>query len=153
MRQASPPLTAGYAEPPILDREFGFATLSRLRAEVHMYALLAGLPEGRAADAIVAVHELAANAVHHGAGAGRLRIWGVPSLVLCRVEDGQPPASRAEPTYPLRITPGQGLWIARQAADEMHVRSGMRGTYATVTFELPRFGGSMYTRHQPQRPV
>lgn len=153
LRRASLPHMAGYAEPPIVDQEFDSGTLCRLRGEVHMYALLAGLPEGRAADVIVAVHELAANAVHHGAGTGRLRIWGVPGVVLCQVEDGHPPASSAEPTYPLLIKPGQGLWIASQAADQIHVRSGMRGTYATVTFELPRFGGFIDTRHQPLRPA
>lgn len=122
---------------PILDQEFDSGTLSGLRAEVNMYALLAGLSERRATDVVLAVHELAANAVRHGAGGGRLRLWSVAGVLRCQVEDGHPPASSAESAYPWFIKPGQGLWLARQVADQMRVRSGARGTCATLTFGLP----------------
>jgi anti-sigma regulatory factor (Ser/Thr protein kinase) len=139
---------AGDAAPPILDLEFDSGTLSGLRAEVHVYALLAGLPEGRAADAVLAVHELAANAVRHGAGAGRLRIWSVAGGMHCRVDDGHPPASSAESAYSWPVKPGQGLWLARQVADRMQILSCAGGTRAMVTFtsgpaparSLPRRG-------------
>ena len=107
---------------------------------------------------VLAVHELAANAVSHGAGAGRLRIWKLAGTLHCQVEDGEPLASGhpAEPPdrvgseatdaaaasgqtseRPLPSRPGHGLWLVRQVADRMRILSGARGTRATVTFDLP----------------
>ena len=40
-----------------------------LRAVMLAYAVEAGMPENRAKDVMLAAHELAANAVRHGAGA------------------------------------------------------------------------------------
>ena len=56
----------------------------------------------RAADVVLALHELAANAVRHGAGAGRLRIWPRAAAWLCQVEDGdpRPPATPVTATLP-----------------------------------------------------
>jgi two-component sensor histidine kinase len=53
---------------PELDQEFDPGTLHALRAKVLAQACRAGLSEGRAADVVLAVHELAANAIRHGAG-------------------------------------------------------------------------------------
>ena len=47
----------------------------------------AGLSDGRTRDLVLAVHELAANAVRHGAGQGRLRLWATPDGVRCEVTD------------------------------------------------------------------
>jgi anti-sigma regulatory factor (Ser/Thr protein kinase) len=128
------------AEPgvPVLDLAFDSGTLHALRAGVKAHACQAGLPEARAEDVVLVVHELAANAVNHGAGAGRLRIWKLAGSLHCQVEDGEaadafgPAAGR-----PLPSRPGHGLWLVRQIADRMRVRSGARGTRATVAFDLP----------------
>jgi anti-sigma regulatory factor (Ser/Thr protein kinase) len=104
---------------------------------VKAQAVAAGLPEGRATDVVLAVHELAANAVHHGVGAGRLRIWNLAGALNCQVEDGDLLDSSSGPLYPLPVMPGHGLSVARQVADQMRVLSGARGTCATVTFRLP----------------
>jgi two-component sensor histidine kinase len=45
----------------------------------------------RAADVMLAVHELAANAVRHGAGSGRARLWAGHGMLTCRVEDAGRP--------------------------------------------------------------
>jgi hypothetical protein len=55
-----------------LDLAFDAGTLSRLRKAVFDEAAGAGMPNHRAADVVIAVHELAANAVRHGAGGGLL---------------------------------------------------------------------------------
>jgi anti-sigma regulatory factor (Ser/Thr protein kinase) len=144
---------------PVLDLSFDASTLDVLRAEVKAHACQAGLPEARAEDVVLAVHELAANAVHHGAGAGRLRMWKVAGALRCQVHDDGTRASvdpvgprfghaasevahaadcsRPEPLNSLRGGPGHGLWVMRQMADRMQVLSGARGTRATVTFDLP----------------
>jgi anti-sigma regulatory factor (Ser/Thr protein kinase) len=54
----------------MLDQEFGETTLRVLRETVPAHATDAGMPEGRALDVMLAVHELAANAVEHGGGPG-----------------------------------------------------------------------------------
>ena len=138
--------TAG-AAPPVLDLAFDSGTLSLLRAEVQAQADQAGFLAAQATDVVLALHELAANAVRHGAGAGRLRIWRRPGAWLCRVEDGNPlPAPdppEAGDTSGLIVmnawqaVPGHGLWVVRQVADQLQVRSGPDGTRATVTFGLP----------------
>ncbi len=50
-----------------LDLAFDAGTLSRLRKAVFDEAAGAGMPNHRAADVVIAVHELAANVVRHGA--------------------------------------------------------------------------------------
>jgi anti-sigma regulatory factor (Ser/Thr protein kinase) len=121
---------------PILDLAFDSGSLSGLRAAVKAFADRAGLPERRAQEVVIAVHELAANAVHHGAGAGRLRVWNPAGVLHCQVEDGDLLASSEAPLHPLPILPGHGLWVARHVADQLRVLSGARGTCATVTFGL-----------------
>src|ERR1700734_2783961 len=77
---------------PILDQLFDVDSLFALRAAVAAHAAAAGLPQHRADDLVVAVHELAANAVLHGAGHGRLRLWRQGEALRCEVtDDGGPP--------------------------------------------------------------
>src|SRR5580704_8412911 len=81
---------------PILDQAFDAGSLYTLRAAVAAHATQAGLPPGRADDLVIAVHELAANAVRHGAGHGRLRIWRSDQNLLCEIsDDGLPEPQKA----------------------------------------------------------
>jgi anti-sigma regulatory factor (Ser/Thr protein kinase) len=125
---------------PVLDQAFDSGTLYALRAAVQAHATEAGLPENRTDDLVIAVHELAANAVRHGAGGGRLRMWERDGALHCQVEDSGSPAS-GEDTGPGGNTadrwpflPGHGLWLARLVADQISVLSGAGGTRATVVF-------------------
>ncbi len=137
---------------PSLDTTFDSGTLHVLRADVQVLASRAGFPGHRVGDMVLAVHELAANAVHHGAGAGRVRIWNLAGALYCQVDDGPPafggPAAPAaghedgeaeSPSSPSaasswQATPGHGLWVVQQVADQLQVTSGVQGTRATVTF-------------------
>ena len=113
----------------LLDEGFDAATLHRLRDRVASCAVAAGMATSRVADIVLAVHELAANAVRHGAGAGRLVMHAVPGgTLICRVSDSGP----ALETWPVRQ--GHGLWIARETADRMTVSSGPDGSRVTVVF-------------------
>jgi anti-sigma regulatory factor (Ser/Thr protein kinase) len=100
------------------------------------------MPERRTDDVVIAIHELAANVVQHGAGRGRLRMWQVPGALRFQVDDGARPASlngagpNAADHWP--YLKGHGLWLVREVADRMSVISGPGGTRAHVMFTLPR---------------
>lgn len=145
----------------VLDLAFDTGTLHTLRAGVRSHACQAGLSEDRVEDVVLAVHELAANAVRHGSGTGRLRLWKRAGALYCQVEDGDPPAaddpaeeragaggshgaSAAESSVRrLPSRPGHGLWVVGEVADRMRVLSDARGTRATVIFKLSGPGGPL----------
>ena len=78
----------------ILEQAFDADSLYALRAAVAAHGLAAGLSPGRADNLVIAVHELAANAVRHGAGHGELRVWNVGRTLRCQIsDDGLPPAA------------------------------------------------------------
>ena len=134
----------------LLDQEFDSGTLYALRAAVQAHAGRAGLSEDRAGEVVLAVHELAANAIAHGAGHGRLRMWDLAGTLSCEIvdsgraarddsgrasRDGPPRTSETADPWP--TTDGHGLWLVRQVADHLDLRSGPRGTRAVVTFAPP----------------
>ncbi|HLK77497.1 MAG TPA: ATP-binding protein [Streptosporangiaceae bacterium] len=127
------------APPPVLDQGFDSGTLYRLRAAVQAHADHAGLSEDRANDVVLAVHELAANAIAHGAGHGRLRLWDLNGSLTCEIVDsGRPGTSAsADSADPWPAADGHGLWLVGQVADHLDLRSGPRGTRAVITFALP----------------
>jgi len=132
---------------PALDQTFDSGTLYALRAAVQAHAIQAGLPESRGDDLVIAVHELAANAVRHGGGAGRLRMWERDRALYCQVDDSGSPASGGDagPARPdgnvadrWPFLQGHGLWLVRLVADQISVFSGPDGTCATVVFSFGR---------------
>jgi len=146
---AAPPGDGGSAAElarPILDLELADDALYQLRAAVIAHAIAAGLPQRRADDLVIAIHELAANVIRHAGGRGRLRMWQQNLSVYCEVtDDGGPPGGLAGPcrtsgqatdiqVWP--IEPGHGLWLVRQLADQMLLRPGPAGGCATVRFAL-----------------
>jgi anti-sigma regulatory factor (Ser/Thr protein kinase) len=140
----------------VLDRGFDASTLHVLREAVLAHATAAGMPEGRAVDVMLALHELAANAVRHGAGTGRLRIEVTASGLRCQVSDpgrasldghdaaGPAGAHHADatvsPAGPWPCRRGHGLWLVRETADQLNVSSGPGGSEVSVLFTLPGAG-------------
>ena len=134
------------AAPAVLDQCFDAGSLSALRASTQACAAQAGMPAERATDLVIALHELAANAVRHGAGSGRLRIWDHAGALYCRVDDdgsadGPPgPIGAGSASQNLADRwprePGHGLWLARQVADQLTLHADSRGTNAVITFSL-----------------
>jgi anti-sigma regulatory factor (Ser/Thr protein kinase) len=115
----------------VCDERFDAATLSLLRQRVAACAAEAGVPDGRALDVTLAVHELAANAVRHGAGSGRLVLYASAGSLSCQVSDAGPGA------YPWPLQEGHGLWIVHAAADKVTVSSGPDGSQVTAVFGWP----------------
>lgn len=138
------PVTASAPAPdpsPVIDQVFDSGSLYALREAVAAHAVQAGLSEGRVIDAVLAVHELAANAVRHGGGHGRLRVWDTGNALRCEVsDDGGAGASGADPgppgpaAWPVEF--GHGLWLISQVTDQASLDSGPLGTVAVVSFTL-----------------
>ena len=152
----------------LLDQEFDSSTLYALRAAVQAHAGQAGLSEDRVGEVVLAIHELAANAIAHGDGHGRLRMWERAGALSCEIVDAGPvgagrptgpspvgagrptgpspgragrPSGPHEAADPWPAADGHGLWLVRKVADQLDLRSGPRGTRAVVTFALPRAEG------------
>jgi anti-sigma regulatory factor (Ser/Thr protein kinase) len=80
----------GHGLPPgslLLEQDFDEGSLYVLRAAVSAHGAEAGLEKGRLYDVVTVAHELAANAVRHGAGRGHLRLWLDDGLLHCEVSD------------------------------------------------------------------
>ena len=108
-----------------------------MRSAVAERATDAGLGTQRANDVVIAVHELAVNAVQHGPGRGRLRVWMRGADLVCQVtDDGAGAAGEArEPGRPSwRIEPGHGIWLVHRLADDAVMLTGPGGATATVSF-------------------
>ena len=127
-----------------LNRAFDASTLPSLRRAVLAEAAAAGLPGDQAADVMLALHELAANAVRHGAGAGQLEMRVHDGQLHCQVSDvGPPGAARPGPgtgtaaAPPWPVQRGHGLWLVRAAAAQVSVAMGSAGSLVTVVFALP----------------
>jgi anti-sigma regulatory factor (Ser/Thr protein kinase) len=122
----------------LLELEFAAGSLYLLRQEVAAHAAAAGLGQAQARDVVLAVNELASNAVRHGGRRGRLRMWGQDGAVCCQVQDaGRAPRGRAGAGKDAAGWPyehGHGLWLVRLLADQMSVTSGAGGTCVTVRF-------------------
>ena len=144
----------------VLDRQFDRDSLHEVRAAVQAHAVQIGLPEDLAGDVILAVHELAANVIAHGAGRGRLRLSAQPGRLVFEIADAgraresqsagdsdDVPASDDPvlsgdhdldaPAIPWPVEEGHGLWLVQQVAARLDLRSDDRGTRAVVTFRVP----------------
>ncbi len=127
-----------------LDQAFDGDSLYALRAAVAAHAAAAGMGRHQVYDVTAVAHELAANAVLHGAGHGRLRLWADDKYLYCQVSDdgrgeqADRPATEeaAEPdgTAPWPAEHGHGLWLASKIADQVGIGHGPAGTTATVRF-------------------
>ncbi len=135
---ASVPTDCDRPLPPVPDdaRRFAFTIggLHDARSLVYEVASAAGLGRVRVENLMLAVSELATNAIRHGRGHGVLRIWRRPDRVICQVDDGghieDPLAGRRLPAPD--VAGGIGLWAVNQLCDLVEVRSSEAGTTARV---------------------
>ena len=88
---------------------------------------------------MVAAHELAANAVRHGAGRGRLRLRADGAFLYCQASDDGPARlvdQQPAGTASWRREHGHGLWLVDQVADQFSIDHGPAGTTVTAAFAL-----------------
>jgi anti-sigma regulatory factor (Ser/Thr protein kinase) len=129
-----------------LEQAFDARSLYLLRAAVAAHAADTGLSQSRVSEVVIAAHELAANAVRHGGGHGRLRLWVDGPLLVCQISDEGPARSGHDgsqqqapgdaTSWPRLL--GHGLWVTDQVADQFSVACGPGGTTATAAFSINR---------------
>ena len=108
-----------------------------MRRAVAEWAARAGLRGQRAGDFVIAVHEIAANAVRHGTPTARLGLHVAGgTAVQAEVCDGGhwPPGPAAAPA------PGQGgrgLQLVRRVCDQVTIRRTPAGSTVIVRMSLP----------------
>ncbi|MEH1012837.1 ATP-binding protein [Micromonospora sp. CPCC 206060] len=126
---------------PLIAVAFDRDRVTGLRHDVAGCAQAAGLAGERLDDFVLAVNELITNAVRHGGGQGRLRLWRQPGMLCCEVTDAGPgitPARLDDESRPAPdSTGGWGLWLTRQLSDEMTIDTGPTGTTVRITAAVP----------------
>jgi anti-sigma regulatory factor (Ser/Thr protein kinase) len=134
------PFAEPLPEPPssALELAFGDGPLEALRWLVGRAADEAGLDPSRAADFVLAVHELATNTVRHGGGRGTLRLWREPDALICEISDAgrldQPLAGRERP---LAGQPGgRGLWLVNHLSDLAQIRCFEAGSVVRLHMRI-----------------
>ncbi|HKS98639.1 MAG TPA: ATP-binding protein [Rugosimonospora sp.] len=133
----APPDTAGVQ----LDQPFDRAALVALRSAVAAHGGNLGLSGERLDLLVVVAHELASNAVRHGGGQGRLRLWRADGSVYCQVSDDGPGMPDPEPDGwgrppPVSVEGGRGLYFVHTLADGVTVHNGDTGAVVTARFRV-----------------
>ena len=112
--------------------------LRAVRAFVTEWSGRRGLPEGRTADLVLAVNELATNSVLHAGGGGTLRLWQENGALLAEVRDqgrlDEPLLGRARPTPDQ--SSGRGLWLVNNLCDLVQMRTLPSGTVVRLHMDL-----------------
>jgi anti-sigma regulatory factor (Ser/Thr protein kinase) len=119
--------------------EFAASDLSAVRRLVAEQAISAGLEPARTHEVVLAVHEVASNAVVHGSGKGELRVWAAGRELLCQVSGSDP----VKAPFPGHLAPrldterGRGLWLARQLCELLELRVTLGRSLIRLHFLLP----------------
>jgi anti-sigma regulatory factor (Ser/Thr protein kinase) len=124
-----------------LDQSFDAGGLYALRAAVAAHASAMGLDDVRLGGLMVVASELATNAIRHGGGTGRLRLWREGETLHCQVSDSGPgiadPETVGTTRVPLSADNGRGIWIVRQISDRVEITTGTTGTTITASLADP----------------
>ena len=131
----------------MFDQWFDADALADLRRAVLAETVAAGMPRDRANDVVLAVHELAANAVRYGGGTGRVQVQVADGALHCQVSDAGQAISdgptRTAAMVTLRswqVQQGHGLWLVRSLADRLTIAPSVTGSQVTAVFTLPDHG-------------
>ncbi|MFB4264208.1 ATP-binding protein [Nonomuraea sp. GTA35] len=124
----------------VLCAAFARGRITFLRRAVAEHARYEGLTGRRLEDFVLAVNEITTNAVVHGGGHGRLRLWSHGERLWCEVSDegpGLPAGWMGDMRPPEGLDfRGRGLWLTSMLCDHITIVSGPAGT--TVTFAAVR---------------
>jgi anti-sigma regulatory factor (Ser/Thr protein kinase) len=125
---------------PTAELSFGRRELPAVRRLVSLEAVRAGLGGHKVDDLVVAVNEIATNAIVHGKGPASLRIWRRSGELVCEVADhgaglDDPLTGQLPPD--LQAPGGWGVWMARLVSDALEARSDPSGNRVVVRAWLP----------------
>jgi anti-sigma regulatory factor (Ser/Thr protein kinase) len=94
-----------------------------LRRTVAEHASRAGLPSARCDDFMLAVSEVASNAIEHGDPPATVRLWATSTAVIYEITDAgrhtEPLAGLLPP--PATQNRGRGLWLAYHLCDQFYL--------------------------------
>ena len=125
-------------------------SLPRLREDLAALGTSVGLDPDRVDGLVVAVNELAANVLEHGAGKGNVHLWRGEGRWVCDVFDEHggltDPLAGYRPADSLRSR-GFGLWITRQTCEYVEICGSGEGSLVRLHFLDPR------TRTDRRRPT
>jgi anti-sigma regulatory factor (Ser/Thr protein kinase) len=132
MRPAPAPALLG---PPDARMTFSAWQLHEVRSAVEEALRGAGYDRTRTDDLVLAVNEVATNAVEHGAPEAELAIWtSTGGGVVCEIHDRgvlNDPLPGLQAPHPADPR-GRGVWIARQLCDSLHVWADRWGTHVRM---------------------
>jgi anti-sigma regulatory factor (Ser/Thr protein kinase) len=124
----------------LFSQDFDGESIVSVRHAVERHSARAGLAEPALYRFVVAVNEVVTNAVRHGGGSGRLRLWLEGRRLHCRVDDRGPGIPFARHFAGARPAPdtigGWGLWLAHQGCEALTVNSGRHGSTVTLTHPI-----------------
>jgi serine/threonine-protein kinase RsbW len=119
---------------------FSLADLPDVREFAAAQARRRGMADDALGDFLVALNEVATNAVTHGSTKARLRIWDDGIALMVDVhDDGRHWRPRDVPgrTPPSEhAISGMGLWVARRLSEDIWVRTGDDGTTVSMRFAV-----------------
>jgi anti-sigma regulatory factor (Ser/Thr protein kinase) len=111
---------------PALELTFGLDDLEGLRRTVRSFAREAGMADWRTDEVVLAVNEVATNAVIHGRPPATARVWHGDDEIVVEVADageGIDDALAGQLAPPPTALGGRGLWLTRLVCDAVEVRS------------------------------
>ncbi len=118
---------------PDTEMSFGLSDLPDLRGSVDELAAGAGLSRVRTDELVLAVNEIATNAVVHGQPPATLCIWDEPGELIFEVSDvgeGIADVLAGQLTPAAAGLGGRGLWLTRLVCDAVEIRTGAGCTVA-----------------------
>jgi len=143
MSTADPPIRDGTGRASVripealdVDQAFDATGLHALRSTVAAHASSLDVAAWQVETLVILASELATNAIRHGGGGGRLRMWHDEDAIFCQVSDEGPGIVDQSVGFTLPRfdqAHGRGLWICRAIARELVVERGAHGRGAVVT--------------------
>ncbi|WP_326556203.1 ATP-binding protein [Micromonospora sp. NBC_01796] len=118
-----------------LDHSFDGDGLYGMRATIAAHAERLGVDDEQLQQLLIVAGELASNAVRHGGGSGRLRLWRADGRIHCQVRDAGPGIDEAATgtTQPAATQiGGRGLWIVRSLSAAISITNNDPGTTVTA---------------------
>jgi anti-sigma regulatory factor (Ser/Thr protein kinase) len=125
---------------PSVEIDFGLTDLPSVRRMVEWEALYAGLGPSRADELVLAVNEIATNAVVHGRAPTTLRVWSENGEVVCEVSDS---GDGIDDVLAGQLRPaamglgGRGIWLTRMMSDAVEIRSNGPGCTVAIHATAP----------------
>jgi anti-sigma regulatory factor (Ser/Thr protein kinase) len=129
-----------------VDQPFDLGGLYTLRETLAAHASRLGADDDQIDHLLIVASELATNAIRHGGGSGRVRLWRHDAVLFCQVSDHGPgiidptAAGTAAPDL-TRLDGGRGLWICRNLTADLRIEPGPDGRGAVVTAAIASDGG------------